>query len=153
MSFLRCTPFQNRVMTLAFIAALAFSTFPSQAASEKRYEQAVSGQWRLTAALDGAEVASLDEKEAQRLVGRMLTIRKESVKFGDRTCGPSRFQAESVEPRMFVREQFHADTSKLGLPNPVTVVDLSCTSVFIKSENRLVIAWKGWFFDAVRVKR
>jgi hypothetical protein len=140
-------------MTLPLIVALAVAAVPAQAASAKHYEQAVSGQWRLTAALDGADVTSLDEKEARRLVGRVLTIRKESVKFDDRTCGPSGFEAESVEPRMFVREQFHAETTKLGLPNPVTVVDLSCTSVFIKSENRLVIAWKGWFFDAIRVKR
>ena len=46
-----------------------------------------------------------------------------------------------------------ARPAKLGLPNPVTVIDLSCTSVFIKGANRLVIAWKGWFFDAVRVRR
>ena len=153
MSFLRYSKFPNRVLSLPMLTALALATLPAHAASPQNYEQAVSGQWRLTAALDGADVTSLDEKEARRLVGSVLTIRKESVKFGDRTCGPSGFDAESVEPRMFVREQCHAETRKLGLPNPVTVVDLSCTSVFIKSANRLVIAWKGWFFDAVRVKR
>lgn len=40
----------------------------------------------------------------------------------------------------------------MALPNPVTVVDLSCTTVFIKKPNRLVIACDGWFFEAVRIK-
>lgn len=153
MTILRCPTFPSPMITLPLVAALALAALPAQAASTKRYEQAVSGQWRLTAALDGADVASLDEKEAHRLVGRVVSIRRASLKFGDRTCGPSGFEAESVEPRIFVREQFHADPAKLGLPNPVTVVDLSCTSVFIKGANRLVIAWKGWFFEAIRVKR
>jgi len=153
MAFLLCATLRQRVTTLPVIAALTLATLPAWGASANRYERAVVGQWRLTAALDGADVTSLDEKEAQQLVGRVFTISKKSVKFGDRTCGPLDFVAESVEPRMFMREQFHADADKLGLPNPVTIVDLSCTSVFIKNSNRLVIAWKGWFFNAVRVKR
>lgn len=153
MNLLRCPTLRPRMTALPVIAALALTSLPAWGASANHYEQAVTGQWRFTAALDGADVTSLDEKEARQLVGRVFTIRKQSVKFGDRTCGPSEFEAESVEPRMFVRDQFHADADKLHLPNPVTVVDLSCTSVFIKNTNRLVIAWKGWFFDAVRVKR
>lgn len=153
MAFLRCSTLRQRVTALPVIAALTLASLPAWGASSNHYERAVVGQWRFTAALDGADVTSLDEKEAQQLVGRVFTISKQSVKFGDRTCGPSDFAAESVEPRLFLREQFHADADKLRLPSPVTVVDLSCTSVFIKNANRLVIAWKGWFFDAVRVKR
>lgn len=150
---LRCPILRTGFAVLPIFSALAFTSLPAWSAPANPYEQALVGQWKLTAALDGADVTSLDEKEAQRLVGRRFTIRRESVKFGDRTCGPSEFTAESVEPRIFLREQFHADAGKLGLPNPVTVVDLSCTSLFIKSANKVTIAWKGWFFDAVRVKR
>ena len=138
---------------LPVIAALILTTLPASGTPVDRYERAVIGQWRFTEALDGADITSLDEKEARQLIGRVFTISRQSVKFGDRTCGPSGFEAESVEPRMFLREQFHADAAGLRLPSPVTVVDLSCTSVFIKSPDRLVIAWKGWFFDAVKVKR
>jgi hypothetical protein len=116
-------------------------------------EQMVTGQWRITSALDGADITSLDEREARQLVGRVFTISKDKVAFGKRDCGPTDFEAQSVEPRLFLREEFHATADKLGLPNPVTVVDLSCTSVFIKGKNKLVIAWDGWFFDATRVKK
>lgn len=150
MSFLRCKTLCQRTTALP-VAALILASLPAWTHATDRYERAVTGKWRFTAALDGADITSLDEKEAQQLVGRVFTINKEHVTFGDRDCGPSEFEAESVEPTSFLREQFHADASKLGLPNPVTVVDLSCTSVFIKNANRLVIAWKGWFFDAVRL--
>jgi hypothetical protein len=146
-------PLRQRATMLSLIAALILTGLPASATPTDHYSRAVIGQWRLTAALDGADITSLDEKEARQLVGRVFSISKQSVKFGDRTCGPSEFEAESVEPRLFLREQFHADAAALHLPSPVTVVDLSCTSVFIKSTDRLVIAWKGWFFDAVRVRR
>jgi hypothetical protein len=52
-----------------------------------------------------------------------------------------------------LREAFHASSKELGMPTPVTVVDLSCTSVFITKPNHLEIFWQGWFFDAVRVEK
>jgi len=116
------------------------------------YGHAVTGEWKLTAALDGAEITSIDEKEARQLVGKVFKITKDAVHFGVRECGPSDFAAQQVEPGQFLRKEFHASADKLKLPNPVTVVDLSCTTVFIKKPNRLVIAWDGWFFDAVKMK-
>lgn len=154
MVFRRCPILRHSATAFPVAVALALTSWPtSSTAAADKYERAVSGNWKFTAALDGAHITSLDENEAQHLVGRVFTIRKEAVKFGSRVCGPSDFEAERVEPKRYLPEQFHASSGKLGLPNPVTAVDLSCTTVFIKSPNRLVIFWGGWFFDAVRVKR
>ncbi|TFW28024.1 hypothetical protein [Massilia horti] len=154
MVFRRCPTLRQCTTALSVAVALALAFWPTfSTAADGKYERAVSGNWKLTAALDGAHITSLDENEALQLVGRVFTIRKESVKFGSRVCGPSDFEAERVEPKIYLPEQFHARAEKLGLPSPVTAVDLSCTTVFIKSPNRLVIFWEGWFFDAVRVKR
>lgn len=152
MAYLRRPTMRQRATTLSVIAALAFATWPAMCQAAD-YERLLTGQWRLTAALDGAQITSLDEKEAAGLVGRIFTIRKESVKFGDRKCGPSEFKAERVEPKLYLPKEFHASAEKLGLPSPVTAVDLSCTTVFIKNTNHLVIFWDGWFFDAVKLKR
>jgi hypothetical protein len=153
MPLLRRHTLRQRAFTLPVIAALAIGAWPTLSSAADKHEHAVTGQWKLTAALDGAEITSLDEHEAQRLIGRVFTIRKDKVQFGSRVCGPSEFEAARVEPGLFLREQFHASAEKLGLPNPVTVVDLSCTTVFIKNPNRLVIAWDGWFFDAIRARK
>ena len=145
---------KRHAATLRFFAvtALAFASACSFANGMNTDEDVVTGKWRVTAALDSADVASLDEREARQLVNRVLTISREKVRFGTHACGPSTFEAESVEPRLFLRQQFRASGENLRLPNPVTVVKLSCTAVFIKNPDKLLIFWDGWFFDAVRIK-
>lgn len=152
MAFLGRPTLRQHASAFSVMSALALASWPA-ASHATDYERLLTGRWQLTAALDGAQITSLDETEAARLVGRVVTIRRESVKFGDRKCGPSAFEAERVEPRLYLPKQFHASAEKLGLPSPVTAIDLSCTTVFIKNANRLVIFWDGWFFDAVKLKR
>jgi hypothetical protein len=115
------------------------------------YQDQVTGTWKLTAALDAADIASRDEREARELIGRVLVIAADKVTFDHRVCGPSSFEATSVEPRLYLREQFRASAENLRLPNPVTVVALSCTAVFIKGRDKLTVFWDGWFFDAIRL--
>ena len=153
MSFPSFPIWLHRAKAMSLVATIILASWSTLAFAVDNADHAITGRWKITAALDGAEITSLDDREARRLVGTVFTISKEKVVFGKRDCGPSEFEAHSVEPRLFLREQFHATAGKLGLPNPVTVVDLSCTSVFIKNKNRVVIAWDGWFFDAVRIKR
>lgn len=131
--------------------ALALITAPSVEASDT-IERIVTGQWRFTKPIDSADIASLDEREAAQLVGHIFTIKKDKVAFGERDCGDTEFQAKDVEPTLYLRREFNSNVEGLKLPNPVTVVEISCTAVFIRNPNRLVIFWKGWFFDAVRVK-
>jgi hypothetical protein len=115
-------------------------------------QRTVIGQWKITAALDSADITSLDDQEARKLLGRTLTINRKHFKFGERTCTSPDFAAELVDPALYLREHYRASASQLGLPNPVTIVHLECTSAFIKDRNRLVIFWKGWFFEAVRTR-
>jgi hypothetical protein len=67
-----------------------------------------------------------------------MTISTDRVRFGARKCLPPNLDAERVEPRLYLREQAHASAAKLGLPNPVTVVNLGCTVAFVKAKDRLV---------------
>lgn len=152
MSSLRFPRLIRRVSFQQTFLALALITPLSVEASDP-IERIVTGQWRFTKPIDSADIASLDEREAAQLVGHIFTIRKDKVAFGDRDCGDTEFEAKKVEPTLYLRRQFNSNVEGLKLPNPVTVVEISCTAVFIRNPNRLVIFWKGWFFDAVRVKK
>lgn len=125
------------------IAALILASMPPPALAADYTERSVIGKWRLTAALDASQITALDEHEAQQLVGKVFTVSQDQIKLGVRKCSASDFVAERVEPRLYFREQAHASASKLGLPNPVTVVNLGCTVAFIKTKDRLVIHWDG----------
>lgn len=152
MSFLRLRRLIRRASFHQFFLVLALITPPSVEASDS-IERIVTGQWRFTKPIDSADIASLDEREAAQLVGRIFTIRKDKVAFGDQDCGNTEFEAKKVEPTLYLRKAFNSTVEGLKLPNPVTVVEISCTAVFIRNRNRLVIFWDGWFFDAARVNK
>ena len=152
MSFLRPLLVLPRASFLQLGLALALIT-PVTANAEKPVEPIVTGQWRFTKAIDSADIASLDDREAAQLVGRIFTIREDKVAFDGEDCGDTEFEAQKVDPTLYLRKGWNSKVSGLKLPNPVTAVELSCTTVFILNRNQLVIFWKGWFFDAVRVKK
>lgn len=137
---------------LQFFLALTLVASPSVNASDS-IERIVTGQWRFTKPIDSADITSLDEREAAQLVGHIFTIRKDKVAFVDQDCGDTEFEAQKVEPTLYLRKGWDSNVEGLKLPNPVTAVEISCTTVFILNRNRLVIFWKGWFFDAIRVNK
>lgn len=150
MPFLHCSTMRQRARFFPVVAALALASLTASVSATDNQDRSVIGKWKFTAALDGSEITSLDEKEAQHLVGKVMIISADRVQFGTRKCLPPDLDAERVEPRLYLREQAHASAAKLGLPNPVTVVNLGCTVAFVKAKDRLVIHWDGWFFDARR---
>ncbi len=152
MSLFRLLPLIQGASFFHFFLAIALITPPSVKASDS-IERIVTGEWRFTKPIDSADVASLDEHEAAQLVGHIFTIRKDKVAFGDQDCGDTEFEAQKVEPTLYLHQGFNSKVEGLKLPNPVTVVEISCTSVFILNRNRLIIFWDGWFFEAVRVKK
>ena len=154
MTFLRLSNLRQCSHVIPLVGAVLLTVMPALSAlAADSTEQSVIGRWKLKAALDSANITSLDDSEAQQLVGHTLTINKKQFKFGKHACASPGFESERVEPRLYLREHYRASASQLGLPNPVTVVHLECTSAFIKNRNRLVIFWDGWFFDAVRIKK
>ena len=134
------------------LGAVAFILLAPCSVATAGEDRSVIGKWRLTEARDFAEIGSLSDEEAKRLLGRIFIIQKDKVQFGSRICEGAEFEAQRVDIRLFFPREFHVTHENLGLPNPVTAVDLSCTTVFIKNKNQLLIFWRGWFFDAVRVR-
>lgn len=107
--------------------------------------------WKVVAALDFADITAIDKRRAKQVVGHMITISEKNVRIEGEDCLPSYFEAKSVEPNLYLREQARANASLLNLPNPVAVVEMNCTIALIKNRNRLVVFWQGWFFEVIRV--
>jgi hypothetical protein len=135
---------------VAACALAAAATAPAKAA-EPGHD--VIGKWKLAAVLDSAEMTSIDETQARKLLGHVMTIGKDGVKFEGETCGAPDFETRRVDPDLYLREEAHIGAARLALPNPVTLVDLSCTVAFLKKPDRLVLHWEGFFFDAIRVRK
>lgn len=140
-----------RLRSFAAIATLALAA--SSAVQAKQPGHEVIGDWKFTAVLDGVDITSIDEKQAKGMLGQIMTIKTEGIRFGDEKCGAPSFESKRVEPRAYVLQEARIQATKLGLPNPVTVVDIGCTQVFIKKANQAVIFWDGFFFNARKVNR
>ena len=149
MPYLRLSSLLRTGVTV--LALICSSTQLLHAAEQQ--DTSVIGRWKLTAVLDSSDITSLDDQEAEALVGQIITIDRDKVQLGARVCDSPSFEITKAETNKFFRDQAHASAKKLGLPNPVTVIYVSCTEVYIKSRNRLVVHWKGFFFDAVRMPR
>lgn len=152
MSLLRLLPLIRRASILQFFLALVLVTPPPVKASEP-IERIVMSQWRIAKPIDSADITVLDDRQAAQLVGHIFAIRKDKVAFGNEDCGATEFEAKKVEPTLYLRKGWNSTVEGLKLPNPVTAVEISCTTVFVLNRNRLVIFWDGWFFDTVRVKK
>lgn len=135
---------------LAAVAALALASWSVSPVQAVEPNDDILGAWKLTKVLDSSEIASLDDKEAARLVGKTLVIRPDKVTLAGETCEDPEFERHYEDTAKYLREEAHAPAGRLGLPEVVTVVDLACTEALLKGYNKIVVYWKGFFFDAVK---
>ena len=137
---------------LAFVNLL--TTIPALASDtrEPGRDTSIIGEWEIKSVLDYATI-SVGKDQARPLIGKDLIISKEKIELGNRVCSESNFLAESVETDIELRENARTSNDRLRLPNPVTFVELGCAYAYIRDKNRIVLAWNGIFFDAVRKKR
>lgn len=150
MSFLRVTTRLRalpRTVTLMVFACAAPLT--SLAADQDNTD--LIGTWTLTKVLDSSEISSIDDKQAAALVGKTLVITPEKVTLAGESCrrAPT-FTRHYEDAAQYIRESAHAPVGRLGIPTVVEAVDLSCTEALMKGYNRIVVYWKGFFFDAAK---
>lgn len=139
-----------RILTTAI--AIVVTAWPNSALYAAEQDRSVIGNWKLTAVLDSSEITALDDEDARKLVGQVLHIGADWIKLGGRVCNEPDFEVTRAETKDYFARRAHASADRLGLPNPVTAVHISCTYVYKKAAGRLVVHWKGFFFDAVAQK-
>jgi hypothetical protein len=128
-------------------ALLLLPVFPANAAQPN---DDILGMWRLTKVLDSSDISSIDDRQAASLVGKVLVIQPNKITLAGETCEHPDFERHYEDTVRYLREEAHAASGRLGLPEVVTVVDLACTEALIKRYDKIVVYWKGFFFDAVK---
>lgn len=143
MSSLRMTP-----RTLLAVVALALVGMSPAYAGGPNDD--ILGTWRLTKVLDSSDISAIDDREAARLVGKTFIVRPDKVSLAGESCDAPDFNRHYEDTVRYLREEAHAPSGRLGLATVVTVVDLACTEALLKSHGKIVVYWKGYFFDAVK---
>lgn len=148
------TSVQRRLNGALLALGILLTTIPTSARDlpGTGKDTSVIGEWKIISVLDYATI-SVGADRARPFIDKALIISAEQVTFGNQVCPASNFLAERVETDIELRENARVSNDKLGLPNPVTVVELSCAYVYLKDRRRIVLAWNGIFFEAVRKKK
>ena len=134
-------------LILAMMAAMSLQIHAAQPVQQN---DDILGKWRITRMLDASNITALDDREAARLVGKLFIVEPEKVSLAGESCNAPDFERHYEDTVRYLREEAHASAWKLGLPEVVTVVDLSCTEALIKGHDNIVVLWKGVFFDAIK---
>lgn len=153
MSFFNCSEFRRGAHYAVLSACLALASSVSSFSQAAERDGSVIGDWRLIKVLDSVDVTSLDDEGANKLLGKVMMIRKDGARFENYKCQAPDFEGARVEPNMYLEKEGGIDNSKLKLPTPVIVFDISCAIVFVKNRNHVVVTWGGYFFEAERVKQ
>lgn len=113
----------------------------------------IYGRWKIARILDYADISALSEQQARKLLGKTIVVAKDKLVIGGETCDAPSYERTIEDTAKTMREKGHVSSANMGLPEQVTVIDAGCTVIFLKAPDRIVIQWRGFYFDAVRQKR
>jgi hypothetical protein len=145
----------RRLLTATLTATLFLSSTPAWAASApgKDVNADIYGRWKITKVLDSAHITALSQSQAKKLIGKTVVVAKDRLVFNGEECDAPSYERTVEDTARSMREQGHVSSVNMGLPEQMTVIDAGCTYLFLKSKDRIVIHWDGFYFDAVKQKR
>lgn len=112
----------------------------------------IYGKWKIKAMIGGGAVGSLSQRQVDRLIGKFAIISAERFEFNGRTCMYPKYERTEEETVSHFDQGWRTDVSDIPFPNPVTIIDTDCDTLYPIRKDHLMIAEGGVFFEAVRVK-
>lgn len=136
------------VVSLCAWSVLAWAGADGPAGTDANAD--IYGRWKITKVLDFADITAMSEQDANKLLGKTLVVAKDKLMFDGETCEAPSYARTVEDTAKTMREKGHVSSVAMGLPEKVIVIDARCTELFIKSKDRIVLHWKGFYFYAVK---
>lgn len=137
-----------RLLTLTFLFAAPLS-------SHARHPNVdIFGTWKVVGAA-GSMDSAMSERQAHAFLGKTMRIDADRFAFNGRTCMRPAYTRGLEDKDSHFHHGWQTDSSRLPLPNPLTVINADCTTLYLttRKEHIIVTGEGGVFFEAVRVKR
>jgi hypothetical protein len=141
--------FIAKVLSRAIFFLAVCVTVQSARAHDDAYSE-VFGGWKIVDLVGGADIVALSDRQARALIGKPFFVSAERFTFNGKTCSRPGYNRRIAEPAKYFREEWHASSSDLPVPNPVTIIENKCFDLFLARKGHLIIAVNGVFFEAVR---
>lgn len=111
----------------------------------------IYGKWRIKGMIGMGAVGSLSERQVRQLIGKPLLISAERFEFNGQVCRYPDYQRSKEETVSHFDREWHTDVHDIPFPNPVTIIDTDCDTLYPIRKDHLMIAEGGVFLEAVRV--
>ena len=111
----------------------------------------IYGRWKIKEMIGGGAASALSQRDVNKLIGKFVTINAKRFSFNGRTCAHPTYQRRQEETVNFFDWAWRTDVSDIPFPNPVTVIETGCNTLFPIRKNHLMIAEENVFLEAVRV--
>lgn len=101
--------------------------------------------------IGGGAASSLSQRQVAQLVGKLAIINAERFEFNGRICMYPNYQRSQEETASHFDREWRTEVHDIPFPNPVTIIETGCNTLYPIRKNHLMIAKDGVFFEAVRV--
>lgn len=132
------------------LAAMLVLTWPAQAGD---LLGDLYGTWKIQTILGGGAVGSLSDHEARQLIGKTFTLEARRFTFGGKPCTATHYEETIEDTAGHFEREWNTEVKDIPLPDPVTVIDTGCNTLYRLRNGKLMVAEKGVFFEAARTKR
>jgi hypothetical protein len=131
---------------------LALLIMSSAALAQSESNSDIYGKWKIKEMIGGGAASALTQRDIDKLIGKYVTISPEKFNFNGKTCTHPRYQRRKEETVHFFDWAWRTDVSDIPFPNPVTVIETGCNTLFPIRRDHLMIAEENVFLEAVRVR-
>lgn len=132
------------------LATLALTSSVALAQSDPNSD--IYGKWKIKEMIGGGAASALTQGDVDKLIGKYVTISPEKFTFNGKTCAHPVYQRRTEETAHFFDWAWRTDVSDIPFPNPVTIIETGCNTLFPIRKDHLMIAEENVFLEAVRVQ-
>jgi len=144
------------LMALAFVLGwISYSEFTDFHSPATLYNVPVNdtaafldGKWIVADVSGSTQNAMINKDAAQALVGKLALVNDHEFVFDDMRC-PTSF-ARTVEHPLTFFHDYGASPFLIHIHMPNTRIDLGCADVYPLARDVILIAYQGYFLEAVR---
>lgn len=113
----------------------------------------IYGKWKIQAILGGGAVSGMSDREARQLIGKTLLVEARRFTFNDKPCTETTYEETVEDTAGHFEREWNTVVKDIPLPDPLTVIDTGCNTLYPLKNGKLMVTEKGVFFEAVKMKR
>jgi hypothetical protein len=113
----------------------------------------IYGKWKIKEMIGGGAASAMTQQDIDKLIGKYVIISSRRFTFNGRSCVNPAYKRTKEETVHFFDWAWQTDVRDIPFPNPVTVIETGCNTLFPIRKDHLMIAEENVFLEAVRVRR